>query len=271
MMLEICDLHYAYDRKEILKGITMSIPEASFLGIIGPNGAGKSTLLKNMSGYLKPSMGRVLLDGVDISKMDIKKRARHIGYVPQDNAIDFDFTCEDVVKMGRMPYHTWFQKETEDDFKAVEYAMRITNTWHMKDRLITHLSGGERQRVLIARAICQQPKVLLLDEPISHLDIKYQYEIMNMLLDLSYNGITVIAVLHDLSIASQFCQKLALVLDGNIIAFGNAKEVITVENIRRAYETDVMIIRSPISGMPVVLPSQMYKSQKEATCNCPKV
>ncbi|WP_084295240.1 ABC transporter ATP-binding protein [Caldanaerobius polysaccharolyticus] len=255
-MLKLVDVHFSYDKREVLKGIHLDVGEGSFIGLIGPNGSGKSTLLKSISGYLKPSKGKVLLNGIDISAMDIKARARHIGYVPQDTSIDFDFTCEDIVRMGRMPYHKWFGKETEEDRKAVEHAMRVTNTWHMKDVPITHLSGGERQRVLIARAICQQPEVLLLDEPVSHLDIKYQYDIMDMVSRLSRCGMTVIAVLHDLSLASQYCRDIALICDGMVIASGSPQEVITAENIKKAYRADVLIMPNPVNGMPVVVPSQ---------------
>lgn len=253
-MLKVNELYFSYDNDPVLNGINLDIEKGTFIGIIGPNGSGKSTLIKNMSGYLKPSKGVVLLDGTDINKMSQNQRVKQIGYVPQTAYIDFDFSCEDIVAMGRLPYIKRFEREKKIDLDAIEYAMKTTDTWNMRKKPVTHLSGGERQRVIIAQAICQEPSILLLDEPISHLDIKYQYDIMNLLSRLCHDGMTVVAVLHDLSLASQFCDSLALLKNGKILTYGSAKNVITKENIKSAYGTEIMLIPNPVNGLPIVLP-----------------
>ncbi|MBM7581613.1 iron complex transport system ATP-binding protein [Caldicoprobacter guelmensis] len=253
-ILKVEGLCFSYGQVEVLKGIDFTVNRNMVLGIIGANGSGKTTLLKNISGYLKPISGSVFILGKNIRDYDIKERARYIGYVPQDGVHDFEFTCYDIVMMGRMPYLRRFQSETKEDRNIVRECMEVTNTWHLKDRSIWHLSGGERQRVYIARALAQKPRILLMDEPISHLDIRYQLEILSLVRSLAFKGLLVIAVLHDINLASEFCDQVLIMKDGQMIACGSPAKVLTRENIMTAFSVDAKIVENPVSGRPYVIP-----------------
>jgi iron complex transport system ATP-binding protein len=254
-ILEIKDLYFSYGNRQVLRGINLKVDKSKMIGIIGANGSGKTTLLKNISGYLKPEKGSVLIFGKNIKGLSVKERAKLIGYVPQDIIYDFDFTCYDIVMMGRIPYLRRFQTEGKEDREIVKEAMEMTNTWQFKDKLVKELSGGERQRVYIARALAQRPRILLMDEPVSHLDIKYQIEILSIAKELSSKGILVISVLHDINLASQFCDEIILIREGTIMAQGKPKEVITFENIKLGFSIDVQIFEDPFTRTPYVIPS----------------
>jgi len=259
-ILKVENLSFSYGKKEIIKGIDFNISESMVLGIIGPNGSGKTTLLKNLSGYLKPSFGNVYVLNKNIKHLNIKEKAKYIGYVPQDIFYDFDFTCYDIVMMGRTPYLNRFQSEKLEDKQIVRESMEITNTWQFKDKSIKELSGGERQRVYIARALAQRPKIMLMDEPVSHLDIKYQLEILNLIKDLTLKGILVITVLHDINLAAQFCDKIFILKDGKIEASGKPKDVLNVKNIKNVFETDVVIFEDSETGSINIVP---YLNRRE--------
>lgn len=260
-IIKVDKLHFAYGKKEVLKGIGFSIDKSEFVGIIGANGCGKSTLLKNISGYLTPVSGKIFICGKDINRFNTKEKARYIGYVPQDIIYDFDFSCYDIVMMGRFPYLKRFQQEKKIDRDIVRECMEITNTWQFKDTSIRELSGGERQRVYIARALAQKPQILLMDEPVSHLDIKYQIEILSLLKELSEKGILVIAVLHDINLTSQFCDEIFMMKDGKIMASGLPRYVLTHSNIQIAFSIDVELLENPMSNIPYVIPSLKRKGQ----------
>lgn len=253
-ILKVDRLHFSYGGMEVLKGINFSIERNMVAGIIGANGSGKTTLLKNISGYLVPTFGSVFVMGKNIRDYHIKEKARCIGYVPQDGVYDFEFTCYDIVMMGRMPYIRRFQSETKLDRDVVKECMEITNTWHFKDKSIRQLSGGERQRVYIARALAQRPRILLMDEPVSHLDIRYQIEILSLVKSLSTKGLLVIVVLHDINLASEFCDEIFIMKEGQMIAYGPPAEVLTRHNIRSAFSVDAEIVENPLSGAPYVIP-----------------
>ncbi|MCM8900946.1 ABC transporter ATP-binding protein [Caldicoprobacter algeriensis] len=253
-ILKVERLRFAYGAVEVLKGIDLSIERNMVLGIIGANGSGKTTLLKNISGYLRPVYGSVSILGKNIMDYGIKERARYIGYVPQDGMYNLEFTCYDIVMMGRMPYLRRFQTETKQDRDIVKECMEATNTWYLKDRSIRHLSGGERQRVYIARALAQRPKILLMDEPVSHLDIKYQIEILSLVRGLASTGLLVIVVLHDINLASEFCDEILIMKEGQMIACGPPAEVLTRDNMISAFSVDASIIENPVSGKPYVIP-----------------
>ena len=255
-IVNVDDLYYSYGNIQALKGVNFKIDGYKMVGILGSNGSGKTTLLKNISGYLKPSKGNVFIMGRSIYKMRAKDRAMLIGYVPQDMYFDFEFTSYDVVMMGRTPYLRRFQRETEKDVISVREAMILTNTWDLKDRYVNELSGGQRQRVYIARALAQEPKILLLDEPISHLDVKYQIEVLSILKQLTAKEILVFAVLHDINLSSQFCDLILLMKDGEIISIGTPNEVITEENMKMAFSVDADVIRNPIIDTPLIVISK---------------
>ena len=264
-LLEISSLASGYVTKEVLNGISLKIGMPQFTGIIGANGCGKTTLLKNISGYFRPWGGWVKVAGKNVREMSIRERARTIGYVPQDIPYDFAFNCYDLVMMGRTPYLKRFQRESSLDREIVRDCMELTHTWSLKDRIATELSGGERQRVYIARALAQKPKILLLDEPVSHLDIKYQVEILNLLKELSSTrGILVLAVLHDINLASQFCEEIIIMKEGTILSRGKPAEVITSRNIGDAFSIDVEIFNNPYNQTPCVVPQKTAKIRLKA-------
>lgn len=242
-----------YGAVEVLQGIEFVVASGEYLGIIGPNGSGKSTLLKALSAVLKPVTGTVYLNQKEISGYSARDLAREMAVVPQDTAINFDFTALDVVLMGRHPHLGRWQAEGPLDLDVARRAMQMTGTWDLRDRSILELSGGERQRVIIARALTQEPKVILLDEPTAHLDINHQMEILEVVRRLNREqGLTVVAVLHDLNLAGQYCQKLLLLSQGRVFACGTPREVITADNIRTVYRTEVLVEDHPLTGAPRV-------------------
>jgi len=248
-MLDIKGLSFNYGTARVLDSITFSAEKGECIGIIGPNGSGKSTLLKALSKILKPSSGTVVLCGKDLERYSTKELARHMAVVPQDTGIDFDFTCLEVVLMGRNPHMGRFEIEGRKDADIARESMMLTSTWHLRERPFVELSGGERQRVIIARALAQQPSVLLLDEPVSHLDINHQIEILDLVEKLKKErGLVVIIILHDLNLAARYCDRLILLHNNRILATGGPDDVITQENIRAAFRANVMVKKHPVTG-----------------------
>lgn len=243
-----------YDGPPILKGISVELAERDFVGIIGPNGSGKTTLLRVLSRALAPKSGEVILNGKNIYQMPTREFARRVAVVPQDSPTVFDFTVLEIALMGRSPRLGRFAIEGSKDIKIAMDALARTSTAHLKDRPIGELSGGERQRVMMARALAQEPELLLLDEPTSHLDISYQFEIMDLVKSLNKErGLTVLAVLHDLNLASQYCGRLVIIGDGQIQADGTPEQVITSDNIRRIYGAEVWVRKHPATHRPYVI------------------
>lgn len=251
--LIVKDLNYGYGSKNILHNINLEFTKGKFYTILGPNGSGKTTLLKNISRAVPVDNKKVYIDDNDINSLPSKELAQNLASVPQNTNIDFDFTSLDIVMMGRAPYLKRFQNEQERDFKIVEDSMKMTNTWDLKDKNINELSGGERQRVIIARALAQDTDILLLDEPISNLDIQHQIEILDTVKFLS-KDITVIAILHDLNLAAEYSDSLILLKNGHIEAYGSVEDVFTERNLQEVYNMDMCLIKNPITGKPHVLP-----------------
>ena len=242
----IDNLHAGYNGTEILKGVSFDIDSSDFIGVIGPNGSGKTTLLRSMSRALPPISGCVEFDGKNIYSIPAREFARKVAVVPQDTLVAFDFSVLEIVLMGRSPRLGRFAVEGSKDIEIAIKALERTGTAHLRDRQINALSGGERQRIMLARALAQEPEVLLLDEPTSHLDINYQYEIMDLVRSLNRErGLTVLAVLHDLNLASQYCDRLILSGQGKIQASGSPQEVISSDNILRVYGVDVCVRKHP--------------------------
>ncbi len=251
--LKVHDLSFTYQSLPVLSGVNFEVKKGDVLGIIGPNGSGKSTLLKNINALLKPLKGSVMLEGDNIFKMSRQKIAQSMAVVPQDTSIGFNFSVYEAVMMGRVPHLGRFQKEGEDDRTVVKESMEVTNCWSFKDRSVMELSGGERQRVILARALAQEPEIILLDEPTAFLDISYQTEIFDLIKELNIGkNLTVIAVLHDLNLAAQYCDHLILLNKGEIYKIGTPDEVITVDNIQEVYGTKVIISKHPVSKTPYV-------------------
>ena len=247
-------LDVSYNSTRILKSITFDIRAGEFLGIIGPNGSGKSTLLKALSGVLTPSDGSVKLDGRDVSAVPGRELARRLAVVPQENPVTFDYSVLEIVLMGRSPHLGRFQIENSRDLDIAMNALKRTNLLSFADRKIGELSGGERQRAMIARALAQDTEIIFLDEPTAHLDINYQVEILHLAKrENTEHGKTVVAVLHDLNLAAEFCDRLIMLRDGEVFSSGSPDDVITAENVQQVYGTAVWVRRHPTSGRPYVL------------------
>ena len=253
-LAKVNNLQGGYHNKVVIKDVSFDVRKGDFLGIIGPNGSGKSTLLRLMTRVLAPSAGKVLLEGKDIRDMDLKEFCRKVSFVPQDTFINFSFSVEEIVLMGRIPHLKRMQFETRKDFSIAHNALSLTDTLYIKEKDISELSAGERQRVIIAKALAQEPMLLFLDEPTSHLDIGHQVQILNLLKKLNKEqNLTVIMVMHDLNLASEYCNRMILLNDGKIFKDGTPEEVLTYQNIETVYKTVVVVKRNPISSRPYVI------------------
>jgi len=242
MKLNINGITFFYDSVKALDDITFEVNEGEVLGVIGPNGSGKTTLLRCINMVLKPKVGTVFIDGENILELDRKDIAKKIAVVPQNSTIRFPFTLFDIVLMGRTPHLGRLDRETPEDIEIAKKAMKITKTLHLADRLIDEVSGGERQRVIIARALTQEPKILLLDEPTLHLDINHQLEILELIKKLARkNKLIVILTSHDLNLASRYCDRLVLLNTGRIYSIGKPQNVLTRDNIKEVYNIEVEI------------------------------
>lgn len=240
--LEVCDLHFSYDKKQVLKGVSGTFYEGTFYGIAGPNGSGKTTWLKLMAGLFESDQSNIHLFDQDTNKINRIEMAKRLSFVPQMFNIPYAFSVKDVVMMGRYPYQNRMASASRVDHDIVEKTLRETNLYELKDRNVNELSGGELQRVIIARAIAQDTDIILLDEPISHLDIHYQHEIITLLKRLCREkNKTIIAVLHELNITVNHCDHILLLKDGKVIEQGEPKKVLTESVIKTVYDLDVTI------------------------------
>lgn len=253
-MLEIKNLICGYGSKFLLKDINLKISKGELIGIIGPNGSGKTTLLRTITRILKPKNGEILFEGKNILQVGFKEFAKKIAVVSQNIEIS-DIIVEEFVLLGRIPYFKKFQfLETKNDFEIAKRCMELTDTFKLKDRFIHEISGGEKQLVLIARALVQQPELLLLDEPTAHLDITHQIKILDLIRRLNKElSLTVIMVLHDLNLAGEYCNRLILINEGKICKTGTPNEVLAYQIIEEVYKTIVIVEENPISGKPYIL------------------
>lgn len=254
-MITALDLSCRYGERLAVNGVTFRATTGEFVGIIGPNGSGKSTLLKALSRALVPSAGQVIFAGKPAGEWSGAELARRLAVLSQEQLpADFPFTVEELVMMGRYPHQGPWRSESRADRRAVLSALSQTGTLPLAQRPFAALSGGERQRVLIARALAQEPEVLLLDEPSNHLDLSHQLELFGLLGRLNGEGLTVVAVLHDLNLASLFCRRLVLMHEGRVWADGTPTEVLTAETIQAVYGAEVLVTRHPVYGVPQVVP-----------------
>lgn len=253
-MLKIINLTCGYGTKIVLCNVSFNINKSEFLGIIGPNGSGKTTLLRALSRAIVPMRGEVLIDGKNIRAVSSMELARDIAVVSQNPPLNH-MSVEEFVLMGRIPHYRKFQfLEAKKDLESAERSMKLTGVYKLRDRLLNQISGGERQLVLIARALAQEPKVLFLDEPTAHLDIAHQAGIMDLIKRLNKEfGLTVIIVLHDLNLASEYCQKLLLINKGRIHKMGQPGDVLDYKIIEEVYETIVVVEKNPLSSKPYIL------------------
>jgi iron complex transport system ATP-binding protein len=251
MTLSVDNLSFHYPDVPVLRNISFDIPTGDFLSLLGPNGSGKSTLLRLLDRILLPQSGTITLDGRPLDGLSRRELARNIAYVPQDTSWVFPYTVLEVVLMGRSPYIGRSGFENEHDLDIAQETMRLTDIAHLSGKLITGISGGERQRVLIARALSQQPRILLLDEPNAHLDISHQIEIFHILREQNENqNLTIVSVSHDLNLAAAFSKRTLLLSQANsegasVYALGTPKEVLTKAAIEHVYETRVLVDQLP--------------------------
>ena len=262
-MLTAAGVWFGYDeRKPVLRGVSLTVPADGLIGILGPNGSGKTTLLRMLAGTRRPQRGSVTLDGEPLTRLSRTALARRMAVVPQETQLAFDYTVAEVAMMGRYPHLAAFEIEGPDDIAVIEESLAATGTLHLKDRPYATLSGGEKQRVVIAAALAQifrphaevAASYLLLDEPTASLDLGYQLEIADLLTRLHAGRRAAIVIsTHDLALAATLCERLLLVRDGMVLADGPTDEVLTPENLRRAYDVEAEVTRHP-SGARLVVP-----------------
>ncbi len=263
MKLLVNNLKFSYTNKTILKGINFSLDESEIMCVVGPNGSGKSTLVKCIEGLLHFQEGSIILGNIDMRSMSAKEIAQNIGYVPQSTRQLFSSTVFDTILMGRKPYYSWAPSEEDLDI-----VLDIITKMNLEDISFTDfnkLSGGQQQRVLIARALAQQPKILLLDEPTSALDISHQLEVMEIIHELAHkNKIQVFMVIHDLNLAARYSNKILMLSEGEVFAIGKAEKVLTKSNIEKVYgvESKISLCEGCLSVIPlkrIVKPNKEYE------------
>jgi iron complex transport system ATP-binding protein len=247
LRLEVQGLCWGVDGRDILHDIQMSVDSGAMVGLIGPNGSGKSSLLRCVYRALKPRAGSIAIDGDDLWSISSKEAARRIAVVLQETPSEFDFTAYEIVSMGRNPHKQMFDRANEQDNKIIEDALDRVGMTGFDDRNFATLSGGEKQRILIARSLSQQASFLLLDEPTNHLDIRYQLEIMNLVKEL---GLSTLAALHDLNIATEYCDKIYVIDDGRIVASGPPSEVLEPPLIKQVFGVGASVDHNTHTGKP---------------------
>lgn len=238
-MISVRNLKFQIGEVEILKGVDLNVPEGKFVGIIGPNGSGKSTILKCIYRVYRDYHGSIFLNGKNLSEISHRDRAKMLSVVGQFNDLQFDFTVEDMVMLGRSPYKRFMEKDTDEDQRIVLDAIEKVGLKGTEKRTLSTFSGGERQRIVLARALAQRSPVMILDEPTNHLDIKYQLELLELVKSL---GGTVVAALHDISLACLFCDELYAIQDGKVIGKGTPDELIDETFILNLYDVESKIL-----------------------------
>jgi iron complex transport system ATP-binding protein len=244
-----------YGRGAVLADVSLTVGAGEIVGVIGPNGSGKTTLVRLLAGVLRPRSGHVLLGGTRLDALGRRDIARRLAVVPQDSALEFPFTALEVVLMGRAPHLPALAFPRARDLEIAHAAMARLEVATVADRALLELSGGERQRVLLARALAQEPRILLLDEPTTHLDLRHQTGIYDTLRGLARNdGVAVLSVLHDLNLAALYCDRLILLAGGSVVATGTPTEVLAEPVIAGAYGVPVHVGTNAATGTPIVLP-----------------
>ncbi len=254
-MLSVRNLWAGYPGRPVLRGVDLEAGAGEVVALAGPNGSGKTTLVRAATGVVRPERGAVLLDGDDVRSLSTRERARRVAVVPQSAALPAGFSALEQVLMGRTPHLGLLESEGPRDLEVAREAMEATGCWSLASRPAQELSGGERQRVVLARALAQQPRILLLDELTSHLDLAHQVRALQLALRLGRSlGMAVLAAVHDLTLASLFADRIAFLSEGRIVIDGPPEEALRPEVIERVYGQAVVVLRHPTSGRPVVLP-----------------
>jgi len=248
--IETRDLSFAYKERAVLHAISLSVAGGQMVGVLGPNGSGKTTLLKILSAVLRGE-GEVKLKGKNIESYGRRELSRLFAVVQQEARVNFPYTAAEIVLMGRASYHSPFALEGKKDFEVARASMDLTDSLSLSNRYLHELSGGEKQRVIIARALAQEPEILLLDEPSAFLDLKHQVQVFELLRRLNHTrGLTVVAALHDLNLAALFFPRLLMLREGKIYRDGSPSEVLTEKTIDEVYGIRVRVEQDPVSEKP---------------------
>jgi iron complex transport system ATP-binding protein len=256
------NLSYAFGTQSVLKNLSFSVPQGHAFIIIGPNGAGKTTLIKLMVGILKIQTGQIEILQTPIGDYSQKKLAKVSAYVPQGLPVGFPFTIEETVLLGRAPHQKVLGLASQNDLDIAQQAMKFTQVAHLARRKLDQLSGGEQQRVLIARALCQQPQVILLDEPTASLDLSHQIRIMDLMEKLkTEKGVTVVMVSHDVNLAAMYGDQLLLLKAGEVVCMGSPHEVLNFKTLEETYDCKLLVDKSPLGSLPrvTVVPNKFLK------------
>jgi iron complex transport system ATP-binding protein len=260
-------LQVSYGKRPILRDLSFEVQEGSFFIIIGPNSSGKTTLLKAIAGAVQPRRGQVEIWGTPVGYFSKKSLARLIAVVPQRVATDIPFTVQEVVLMGRSPHVGWLGLEQTKDLDLAVEAMEFTDVAHLAHRPLPQLSGGELQRVIIARAICQQPRLILMDEPTAALDPAHQVNIMDLMAELQQErGLTVVMISHDLNLAAMYGEQLLLLKEGEAVQSGRPAEVLTYEQLEQSYGCPMLLDENPLGWVPRVtlVPKRFLEASRES-------
>lgn len=251
-MLEVEDVHYSYHaRREILKGVSFTVDDGEILCLLGSNGVGKTTLLRCLLGFMRPSSGTIRVDGQDAARLTVRERAHHMAYVPQYSSLAFPYTAREVVLMGRVSHLSGGAGHSAEDQRAVDEALERLQVTHLADRRYQEMSGGEKQMVLVARALAQQARLLVMDEPTANLDYHNQVKILAAIRYLAGQGLRILMTSHYPDHAFLACSKVALMSDGRIVSLGDPDDVVTSESLTALYDTPVHVARTEVGGVSI--------------------
>jgi iron complex transport system ATP-binding protein len=262
--IQLHELSFAYNGRQVLESISLDVAAGERLAVLGSNGAGKTTLLKLIGGVLTPARGKVSIEGFSLHKMPKRELAQRIAAVPQMFVVPFAFTVREIVELGRTPHLRALTSFSTADRESVDRALEMTGTARFSDRIFNELSGGERQRVMIAMALAQEPRILLLDEPTQHLDLGRQAEILDLISEFNESrGLTVIAAIHDLNLAARYFNRIVVLHDGSVAKDGSPGEVLSAVLLERVYGGPIQVLQAPGESMPIVLPVPLQKKRKD--------
>lgn len=250
MDLKLDELTVVTDGRNLVRGLSLEVPDGQVVGLVGPNGSGKSTALRCVYRALRPSSGTVWVGERDLTRIPLRDSARTVAAMTQDGGVDFDFTVEEVVALGRAPHLRGNQALSVRERGLCERAMDMLDIGHLAHRGVLTLSGGERQRVLLARALVQEPRILVLDEPTNHLDVRHQVDLLSL---LRGSGLTVLVVLHDLNLAAAACDRLGVLSHGRLVASGTPEAVLTAQLVGDVFGVTATVVPHPLTGGPQLL------------------
>ncbi|WP_313802768.1 ABC transporter ATP-binding protein [Cytobacillus sp.] len=267
-MIQVDSLSKRFDNQSVLEEISFSVKRGECLGIIGPNGSGKSTLLKLLSGVESKSAGKIEISGKQIEQYTRKELAKWLAVLQQESLPPIGFTVREVIEMGRFPFQNWLGEETTDIERLIDSIIDKMGLNDLSDRHLENLSGGERQRVALGKTMAQQPKLLMLDEPTTYLDIGHQILLMDRIREWQLeDDLTVISVLHDLNLAALYCDRLLLLHNGRVLAIGSPEDIIRTDLIEEVYGTSPIVMQHPVYGLPQIILQGESIAQRSVPAN----